>query len=88
MVMLYRSSTTAAVSGGRRRGRQPRKNLESFLTSEGTEVAVTSTTLPCTDSFRVYRSGGGEYDYHIVLVLCFEYTCNVFKKKKHKQIIN
>lgn len=59
------SSTSTAVGGGRRRGRQPRKNLESLLTSEGSEVAVTSTTLPCTDSFRVYRSGGeirGETD--------------------------
>lgn len=67
MVVFYRSSTATAVSGGRRRGRQPRKNLESLLTSEGSEVAVTSTTLPCTDSFRVYRSGGGGYVYYYIV---------------------
>lgn len=53
-------TTTPTINTSvRRRGRQPKKNFEnSGLLDSSTETVTPSSSVPCKDSFSVYRSGG------------------------------
>lgn len=64
-MFIFNRGSSKTNTPARRRGRQPKRNLEQALTGSNEKKdqhdSTVPSAVPSSDSFRVYRSGGGMF---------------------------